>query len=52
MLELVHFIVLEVVEAAVLCVTSHKRKCSFAQVIFKIAVAGFDLACSLSFKIA
>ena len=40
MLKLVHLFVFEEVEAVVLCVTSHKRKGSFTQVIFQKAVAG------------
>ena len=39
MLKLVHLFVFEVVEAVVLCVTSHKRKGSLTQVIFQKAVA-------------
>ena len=40
MLILVHFFVFEMVEAIVLCVTSHKRKGSFTQVILQKSVAG------------
>ena len=35
MLKLVHLIVFEVVEAAVLSIASYKRKCSFTKVVFE-----------------
>lgn len=52
MLVLVDLFVFEVVEAAVLCVASHKRQGSFTQVILQVTVSGFDHARVLRFKIS